>query len=126
MTNYFYTGRYDDVVKSTDRARAERELNPFTLTWRAAAQAELGRSEEARATVDELRRRFPAASIEYFLQNDWTFERKQEEERILASARKAGVRICATDEELKPFPSPRCLPECNAERAKVAAAARAG
>ena len=39
--------------------------------------------------------------------------RKEEEWQILASAKKAGVRTCATKEELQPFPSPRRLPECS-------------
>ena len=112
IAGYFFTGRYSDMVEASDHVRAERELNPFNLVFRAASQAELGQAAQAEETVAELRRRFPAASIEFYLQNDMIFERKQDEERLLASTRKAGVRICATDEELKPFASPRRLPEC--------------
>ena len=45
--------------------------------------------------------------------------RKQEKLRILASARKVGVRICATEEELEPSPSPLRLPESGGEQAKA-------
>lgn len=76
--------------------------------------------------MSELRRRFPEVSFEYLLNNGWTFERQRDADAILASARKAGVRVCATGEELRPFPSPRSLPECEAERAKEAATAKAG
>lgn len=71
--------------------------------------------------MSELRRRFPEASFEYLLNTGWTFERQRDADAILASA-----RICATGEELRPFPSPRSLPECEAERAKEAATAKAG
>ena len=33
-------------------------------------------------------------------------------QQILASARKAGVRVCATEEELQAFASARRLPAC--------------
>jgi hypothetical protein len=47
----------------------------------------------------------------------WIFEREQEQRQILASARKAGVRVCATEEELRQFPSPRRLAECSSKPA---------
>ena len=65
--------------------------------------------------MDELRRRFPEVSFEHLMNTGWIFEREQEQQQILASARKAGVRICATEEELKQFPSPRRLPECSSK-----------
>ena len=79
---------------------------------------ELGDHAGAKALVAELERRFPAASIEYFLQGDWKFDRQREEDQILVSARHAGVRICATADELAALPSPRHLPDCDAERSQ--------
>ena len=52
-----------------------------------------------------------AMSLEMFL-NTNTFAREQEMQRILASARKAGVRPCAGEEELSFLPAPTRLPEC--------------
>jgi tetratricopeptide (TPR) repeat protein len=111
--NYFFTQRYQDVVDGTGRWAAHADLGPSMLVWRAASQAELGRAEAAAATVDELRQRFPEASFEYLMNTGWIFEREQEARQILASARKAGVRACATEEELKQFASPRRLEECS-------------
>ena len=39
---------------------------------------------------------------------------------FLHAARKIGLRICATKEELAAYPQPRQLPECEAEGAKAA------
>ena len=50
-------------------------------------------------------------SMEMFL-NTNIFARNQEPEQILASARKAGVRVCADEGELSFLPSPARLPEC--------------
>jgi hypothetical protein len=119
--NYFFTGRYQDVLDGTDRWRAHADASPHMLVWRAASQAELGRAEAAAATVEELTRRFPETSFEGLMNAGWIFEREQEQRQIYASATKAGVRVCATEEEIKAFPAPRRLPECDAERAKAAA-----
>jgi TolB-like protein/class 3 adenylate cyclase len=118
--NYFFIGRFQDVLDGTDRWAAHADLGPHLLVARAASQAELGRAEAAAATMDELERRFPEASFEHLMNIGYIFEREQEQQQILASARKAGVRVCATEEELKRFTSPRRLPECEAERAKAA------
>jgi TolB-like protein/class 3 adenylate cyclase len=110
--NYFFTQRYQDVVDGVDRYGAFAEPSASQLVYRAASQAELGSGEAAAATVAELRRRYPAASFEQFLNTGWVFAREQEEQQILAAARKAGVRLCATEEELRAFTPPRRLPEC--------------
>ena len=81
------------------------------LVYRAASLAELGHKESAAAAVEELRQLDPTMSLEMFL-NTNTFAREQEMQRILASARKAGVRPCAGEEELSFLPAPTRLPEC--------------
>ena len=126
VENYFFTERYRDAVESSGRWSTHADLPASMLVYRAASQAELGGAEAATAAVEELRQRYPEVSFENLMNTGWIFERKQEEERILASARKAGVRICATDEELKSFASPRRLPECDAEQAKAAAKPKTG
>jgi hypothetical protein len=83
------------------------------ITYRAADLAELGRDGEAAETVKQMRQLYPEVSLEWLINGLWTFDREQERQQILASARKAGVRACATEEELRPFPSPRRLPECS-------------
>ena len=54
--------------------------------------------------------RYPEASLKSLVNGLWTFQREQEERQILASAAKGGVQVCATDEELRPYPSPQRLP----------------
>ena len=119
---YFHTRRYRDAVAALDRWGANRKLTPSMITYRAADLAELGREREAAETVAQMRQLYPEVSLEWLINGLSGFDRREEEERqILASAKKAGVRACATEEELQPFPSPRRLPECEAERAKAAA-----
>jgi tetratricopeptide (TPR) repeat protein len=109
--NYFFTRRYTDAVDIVDRYRAHTEIIDIFLVYRAASLAELGRNEAAAAAVEELQQRDPATSLENVL-NSNTFARDQEMQQLLASARKAGVRVCATEEELQAFASARRLPEC--------------
>ncbi len=56
--------------------------------------------------------RYPESSMESQLNTGWVFERDQEEQKILASARKDGIRICATEAEISKFDSPHQLKEC--------------
>jgi hypothetical protein len=90
--NYFFAQRYQDVIDGTEQYGAHAELSALQLTYRAASQAELGHAEAAAASVAELRRRYPAASVEQFLNTGWVFAREQEEQAILAAARRP---VCA-------------------------------
>ena len=109
--NYFFVARYDDVIDGIDRYRARALIPSGFLVYRAASLAELGRTKDATAAVEELHQLDPTMSLEMFL-NTNTFARDQEPEQILASARKAGVRACAGEGELAFVASPRRLPEC--------------
>ena len=117
---YFFARRYRDAVDACERTSVGGfELNRFALVVCAASAAEAGDRRRAQATVAEFAHRFPTVSIELFLtREDWMFDRQQEQDRIVASARKAGIRICATTDELRPFPIASRLPECDAERAR--------
>lgn len=110
--NYFFTRRYQDVIDGADRYGAHAKLLPIHLVLRAASQAELGRGEAAATTVAELQRHHPEASFEYLMNTGLIFEREQEQRQILASARKAGVRVCAREQELQAFAPARRLQEC--------------
>ena len=113
---YFHTGRYQDALAALDRWGARRNLTLSMLAYRAADLAELGRDQAAAETVAEMRQRYPEVSLESLVNGLWTFQREQEERQIVASATKGGVRVCATDEELRPYPSPRRLPGCGGQR----------
>lgn len=110
--NYFFARRYQDVIDGADRYRAHAELLPIHLVLLAVSQAELGREKEAAATLAELQQRYPETSIEYLMNTGMIFEREQEQQQILASARNAGVRVCASEHELQAFAPARRLPEC--------------
>ena len=82
------------------------------LVWKAASQAELGQADAATQTIAELQKLYWEVSFEWLLNTGWNFERTKEQEQILASSKKAGLRICATADELADFSAPKRLPEC--------------
>lgn len=114
--NYFFTGRYQDVIDIMNRYDAIGDLWVGGLIWRAASQAELGGKAAAQASVTELEQRYPEVSMEMIFNTMWTFDREQERQDILESAREAGVRICATQAELATLGSPLELNECSQGR----------
>ena len=64
--NYFFTGRYRDSLNMLRRTEAWLAQSPYRLAFLAAAQTELGESDDAAASVAELKRKFPDASAEAF------------------------------------------------------------
>jgi tetratricopeptide (TPR) repeat protein len=114
VSNLYFAGRYEAAIDAVDRGTASSEASPSVLVWKAASEAELGRTGEAAATVKKLEQLYWEVSFEWLLNTGWNFEREQERDQILASAKKAGVRICATADELTEFTSPNRLPECEA------------
>ena len=120
--SYFFVGRHKEAASALERwaAHSSDGSSESILIWRAMLQAALGQDEPAAATMENLRRQHPNVSFEYLMNTGWTFEREQELGQVLTAARKIGLRICATKEELAPYPQPPRLPECEAERAKAA------
>ena len=119
VTARFLAGRHQAVIYGQNQFQGD--LNTFQLIWRTASLAELGRGQDAAATVETLRQKYPNASYEYMLNNGLTFAREEDQAKTLAGIRKAGIRLCASADELAGIASPRRLPECDAERAKMAA-----
>jgi TolB-like protein len=119
--NYFFVGRHKEAASAFERWAAQSgKVSEGPLIWLAMVQAALGQDKAAAATMEDLRRLHPNVSFEYQMNTGWVFEREQELGQVLAAARKIGLRICATKEELAAYPQPRQLPECEAERAKAA------
>ena len=112
VTNFYYAGRYQEAIDAVNRGAADAVPNPSMLIWKAASEAELGHADRAAATARELAERYPAVSLEWQLNNGWNFERDAERDRIVASAKKAGVRICAEATELGDVATPHRLKEC--------------
>jgi hypothetical protein len=115
VTNLFFTGRYQEAVDAVDRGAASTEASPSMLVWKAASLAELGKLDEAAKTVKELEGLYSEVSFEWLLNTGWNFERAQEQDRILEASRKAGLRLCATENEITEFASPKRLKECEAQ-----------
>jgi hypothetical protein len=114
VSNFYFAGRYEEAIDAVNRGSASTEATPSALVWKAASEAELGRAADAKATVGKLEQLYWEVSFEWLLNTGWNFERDQERDLILASSKKAGVRICATADELTEFTSPNRLPECAA------------
>jgi TolB-like protein/class 3 adenylate cyclase len=115
VTNLFFTGRYQEAVDAVDRGAASTEASPSMLVWKAASLAELGQADKAAKTVKELEGLYSEVSFEWLLNTGWNFERAQEQDRILEASRKAGLRLCATENEIAEFSSPKRLKECEAQ-----------
>ena len=127
VPSYFFVGRFREAANALDHWVAQGgNLSDANQVWRALLQAELGQNAAAATTIDELSRQQPEASYERLMNTGWVFERAQEQEQTLTAVRKVGLRICATQDEIKEFSPPRQLPECEAERAKAPASAKAG
>ena len=106
---YFMAGRYKDALQVMERQTPD---NYTRLAWvqRAASFAMLGRSEEARATLNEALKRHPDLTIEGFV-SDPSFN-DTEREHMIRTMRSAGFPACAKPEALARFAQPVRLPEC--------------
>jgi tetratricopeptide (TPR) repeat protein len=113
----YYAGRHEDAVAAFLEAHDPVLDNRVFL---ALAYAELGEAEDAaaeRAAILELK---PAFSFEAYVDNDIYRPGGSAVTTMLASARKAGLPLCATPAEAAMLNPGNRLPECDAERAKAA------
>ena len=88
------------------------------------AYAQLGEGREAAAEAAEVLREQPGFSAEAWVNNDFFQPGGSSAALSFDGARKAGLPICATAEVAAKFEPGNRLPECEAERAKVAAPKR--
>jgi adenylate cyclase len=85
---YFMKGEYQ---KALDYLQQEPNLDPmYKLTFLAATYAELGRVEDAKATVQKIREGNPAASLA-LVGSVWVFRQKADSEHLISALRKAGL-----------------------------------
>ena len=94
-----------DQIPEENRGRDTRFL-------RAASYAFLGRAEDVERAKADI-----AKNDELVMERRWNEDlvtaRANEEDLLLEAFRKLGLRICATDEELKKYANPKRLPECD-------------
>jgi tetratricopeptide (TPR) repeat protein len=115
----YHAGRHEDAVAALLEANDPVLDNSVFL---ALAHAELGEEEDAaaqRAGILELK---PGFSFEAYVDNDIYRPGGSAVAMMLASARKAGLPLCAAPADAARLDSRNRLPECDAERAKAAQA----
>ncbi len=108
---YFFSGRFEDAV----RAMLGRENGPTGVSdgmLLAAAYGHLGQAEDARRAAEALLKDVPNFSAELGFNFSYFFIRKRERSLFVEGLRKAGLRVCAVDAELTPYPNAVRLPEC--------------
>jgi tetratricopeptide (TPR) repeat protein len=85
---YFMKGDYHTALEHLQK---ETTLDPlYTLAFLAASYAELGRLDEARATVAKIREKNPDATLDV-VRSVWAFRYEADTERLLGALRKAGL-----------------------------------
>jgi TolB-like protein/class 3 adenylate cyclase len=108
---YFMVGRYEDAARLGLQMPKETR-GKFSYTILAGSLGALGRTEEAKEAVDDLRSVAPGITIERII-NDPSW-RDEERARLTEALRKAGLPACAEATELAKLDKPRHLPECGA------------
>ena len=116
-TDPFYaTGEYDQVVAMVRRITGD--INLWTYIVLAMSYAQLGRQADTAAAVAELLRRYPDFSFERALSEFGAIRDQPTLSHYLDGARKAGLRECATTDELQKYPKMIHLTVCDAKRAR--------
>jgi adenylate cyclase len=86
----YMLGRYDEAVSSLRESAWQMPNLRITQLWLAAAYAQLGRLNEARAAADEVRRIEPKFAIEPWKRTA-VYKRPEDAERLFDGIRKAGL-----------------------------------
>jgi TolB-like protein len=115
---YFADGYEQSVEAFAKVPRQAMGLEEHVME--ALTYAQLGHKEEAARAVKEVLREDPGFSAEAWVDNDFYQPGGSSAALFLDGARKAGLPICATAEAAAEFEPGNRLPECEAERAKVA------
>ena len=122
---YLLANRPADAVRILEGMPAEQR-SPLIYTALAAAYAMLGQERQAANAAAEVRRADPDASIEGALATTWQFSREKERSLFIDALSKAGLPRCAAASALADIGPTSRSPECDAERAGTAAAAKTG
>jgi tetratricopeptide (TPR) repeat protein len=108
---YFFGRKFERAIELCDQMPEEIRGN-FDRFLRAASYALLGRAEDAERAKVDLVAKNGEQVMEIWSNEGWVFARTNEQDTLREAFRKLGLRICATDEELKKFENPKRLPEC--------------
>jgi TolB-like protein len=108
---YLFGRKFERVIELSDQI-PEESRDRVTLLLRAASFAFLGRVEDAQRAKADLIAKKGEQVMEIWFNEGEVFARTTEQELEREAFRKLGLRICATEEELKKFDNPKRLPEC--------------
>jgi TolB-like protein/Flp pilus assembly protein TadD len=119
---YYYSRQFEKAI-AVIKAKGE-QLHGYDLQLLAMSYAQLGRDAEAREAAVQRMQKEPDYFAERELgeEGDFAPAAAANRELYLEGLRKAGLPVCATAEQLAKYPSIKRLPECEAERARAAAA----
>jgi TolB-like protein len=116
---YYIARRYEDTVTAVMRM-PEKERSRDSWVFLTASLARLGRTTEVAEARAKTMQAFPTVSAERMINEDYVYARKEDEDLFIEGFRVADLPVCMSVDELATFPSPKRLPECDAERAKAA------
>jgi adenylate cyclase len=111
MNAYFFGRKFDRVIELSNQIPEETRDNSNRFL-RAASYAFLGRAEDAERAKADLIAKNGEQVEELWLNEGNVFPRTIEQDFEREAFRKLGLRICATEEELKKYDNPKRLPEC--------------
>jgi TolB-like protein/class 3 adenylate cyclase/tetratricopeptide (TPR) repeat protein len=112
---YFHAGYFEKALLASN---TRQSISFWDLVYRPLSYAQLDRKEEAATAAAELLEREPEYSAEKFLSDNGTYARDTELNLFLDSHEKAGLPLCATEEQLAKHPEMHRLEQCEGERAK--------
>jgi TolB-like protein/Tfp pilus assembly protein PilF len=113
----YYAGEYEKAIAAFKR---KPNLLFDHRMFLAMSYAQLGRAEEAHAEVAEVLRDKPDFAAEQYVDDDFFQPGGSSAALFFDGARKAGLPLCASAAEATKLDPKNRLPECEAERAKVA------
>jgi adenylate cyclase len=108
---YFFGHKFDRAIGLTDQIPEENK-DAWPRFYLAASYAFLGRAEDAARAKADLIAKDGEQVMEIWFNDGDVFARTTEQDLEREGFRKLGLRICATEEELKKFDNPKRLPEC--------------
>jgi adenylate cyclase len=111
---FYVVGQYDEVVAKIHRTAGDMIIWNYMLL--AMAYAQLGRQTDAATAATELLRRYPEFSFERMLSDFGAIRHQATLEHYFDGIHKAGLRDCATQEELQKYPKMTHLAACDAQR----------
>jgi tetratricopeptide (TPR) repeat protein len=108
---YFFGRKFERTIEISNQVPEESRDN-FNLFFVATSYAFLGQAEDSKRARANLVAKYGEQVLERWLNEGIVFARTNEQDLLREGFRKLDLRICATEEELKKYASPKRLPEC--------------